>query len=478
MKQRGSQSGEGRTADGCGVVFGVGRMALALAAVVVGQGCLPQVESAFVDKQYPTPGRAVTTFERKRDGVAALRAQAIASPAGDVIRVSLRRAVDCERVTRTDMTSEVGTRRTLRGGTAAQVTNLTVMALLVAGGIATYASAPCVDPGQCSAAAQEKADGRRGAGLAIAGSGAVPAGLFVWNMIRASDDVDARPAPVREEVTPRVCPSQPARAVPITVRLGTNETAATTGDDGTVDVVIPWSSLGETLPSTGVVRAQVGTGFTATAPVDLTELEPYRTWAKKKHEEGERAAAARRVEERVRHRADVVQALERAESILSALAAAKTWTAAGMESYREAVERIGTVQRNLPELSVEEGSRAQRARDKIAALAPSYDSAMSARQAQLDANLVQMGRTYILSRARAPASVRFVSDTIMLRCPGGYMLMHDFDAQNAFGAMLRGSWAVTIDTRKNRVDGDDCQRSTGSFVCAAAVLGCGALGME
>lgn len=213
----------------------------------------------------------------------------------------------------------------------------------------------------------------------------------------------------------------------------------------------------------------------AVASVDLSRCEVFPVWQQKL----KLAADAKRLEIDSQRREHAIRCLEIAENAIASIANGKTWTRERMDSYVEAVERLEVVQRSLYELSPLDVARSQRVRDKIAALARSYEVAAAEQRAQVDANVVKMARAYILGRVRSPATLRFLSDTIMLRCPGGYMVMHDFDAQNGFGAFVRSSWAVTIDTRTDRVDGSECNTIGGSFMCAAPVMGgCRALGME
>lgn len=464
----------------CSAIASARAVVIALAAIAAGQGCLPQVESTTVNDLYPTPGRASSTFPRQRDGAVAMEARAVESSSGGGVRVRVRREVECERVTRTEMTNEAGTRRSLRGGTLAQATNLTAMALLVAAGIATYAAAPCDDRGQCSAAAQDKADARRGAGIVVAISGALPAGLFVWNIARAADDVETRSGPPRDAVTSLACPSVPARDVPVTVQLGATELVARTGADGVVDVPISWNSLDGTFPSTAAVKVTMNDGATSSVSVELNGLAAYQEWVRKKAQAEKNEVATREAEDAVKRREHAIRCLEIAENAIRRIATGgKIWTREKMDSYREAVERLEVVQRSLYELSALDVARSQRVRDQIATLARSYEAAVAEQRAQIDANVVQMARGYILGRARSPSTLRFLSDTIMLRCPGGYMVMHEFDAQNGFGALVRSRWAVSIDTRTNRIDADECSTGRVSVLCAApAIGGCSALGME
>lgn len=268
--------------------------ATAIAVVLGTQGCLPQVEHADVNRTYATPGRPLAATTRELDGAPEVSAVAQGTAQGDFIDVTVRRGRQCAHVTRTEMTKEQGTTRSLKNGTLAQITNLAAAAALVAGGVAAYASASCTEPGQCSGPAEDKADGRRTLGLVVAGTAALPTGLFFWNLGRASDDVHVFALDPREDVRPFACASRPAGRAAVGVHLAATESSVATNDGGTARVPIAWGSLGETLPSSAVVTVDLGGGVVGTTTVSLTELAPYRAWAARKHEEEERAAAARR----------------------------------------------------------------------------------------------------------------------------------------------------------------------------------------
>lgn len=81
---------------------------------------------------------------------------------------------------------------------------------------------------------------------------------------------------------------------------------------------------------------------------------------------------------------------------------------------------------------------------------------MAADQQERRRDALPIGRTYILTKVRSPSSVRFVGDVVVLECPQGIVTMHEFDAQNAFGAVIRSTWEIWQNARDNRISHADC----------------------
>ena len=59
------------------------------------------------------------------------------------------------------------------------------------------------------------------------------------------------------------------------------------------------------------------------------------------------------------------------------------------------------------------------------------------------AQVVAVGRQLVLSTLRSPSTARFSAEAVLLECPSGYRVtVHNVDAQNGFGAMIRNRACV------------------------------------
>lgn len=265
--------------------------ALALIALITSQACVPQIESTTVDRHYPTPGPAPVATAHEQERPPEVSAEVGSGASGDFVTVSVRRSFVCSRTTMTPMTREVGTVRTLQSGTLAQVANITAAALMIAGGIAAYQAAPCKD-NECSPSANKQ----RSLGIGIAVGGALPAGAFVWNIVRASDDIEVSPSNLKEDTIPVACPSRPAEAH-ISVGFGNVRVDAVTSADGRASIPIPWARIGDPPASSAVVTVDMGRVGNATTSVSLSGLGPYVAWATRQRAAEAAEAAARRQQE-------------------------------------------------------------------------------------------------------------------------------------------------------------------------------------
>lgn len=103
-------------------------------------------------------------------------------------------------------------------------------------------------------------------------------------------------------------------------------------------------------------------------------------------------------------------------------------------------------------------------------------AAMQVPSAKLDAILIPIGRQAILKVVKAPSTTRFVSDRVLLQCPGHnrYATVHEIDSQNSFGAMIRTKLCVSVDDHKN-IDAGECGNLVFAENAAAIELGYGAI---
>lgn len=68
-----------------------------------------------------------------------------------------------------------------------------------------------------------------------------------------------------------------------------------------------------------------------------------------------------------------------------------------------------------------------------------------------NSEVIQAGRTIVTSQLKAPSTASFVSDSIVFSCPSGtYATVHEVDAQNGFGAMIRSQACAVFNMQRRR----------------------------
>lgn len=73
-------------------------------------------------------------------------------------------------------------------------------------------------------------------------------------------------------------------------------------------------------------------------------------------------------------------------------------------------------------------------------------------------SLIPIGRKAVLGQLKAPSTARFASDEVALQCPDKdtFITVHEVDAQNGFGAMIRDHLCVAISLKDKNGMITDC----------------------
>jgi hypothetical protein len=258
------------------------------ALALMNAGCLPHVDEEHVHTARAVGNARTHRQHREQDEITA-------SASGDSVHVLAQERWECDIETSTPTEEVDGTRRSLQNGTLAQVANVAMAGLLVAGGIAVYAAAnsasctstpnattdnpnpsavPCTSEQQQTQTAQT-----RGLGIITAGVAILPLGAFVWNLIRAKDDVEASRAPNQiadSEWTP--CGVRPLANISITLAAGGVTIDGLTNERGeaTLDVSLIATASSDPKDASVTVDSQTGKG--GSASVSLLSAPAYLAW--------------------------------------------------------------------------------------------------------------------------------------------------------------------------------------------------------
>jgi len=190
------------------------RHAFTFVLAVLAGGCIPAVNEEAVQVRHPER----TSSPAKRDERQEAEPDIETRVDGDIVTVKAEQRTECRSVTRTPMVEERGTKRTLDHGTATQAVNLGSAALLLGGGIALYAAAGSqAEKGNTNAEQIEKDErANKTLGIIVMSTAAVPLGLFLWNVIRAKDEVETVKIEPKEESTSwETCSHKPVAGVPV-----------------------------------------------------------------------------------------------------------------------------------------------------------------------------------------------------------------------------------------------------------------------
>lgn len=273
------------------------RCARAFSLTVLGvvQGCLPHVSESHVNEVSSTssgqpPARAET---RRPDVAPAMELD------GETMIVTVEATTECSVGRRSAKERRFGTARHLDHGVAAQTLNASVAVGLGALGIYAMTTTPgdCTQTPEATTAnpspvsrqctAEERKDqesGRRGIGALSLIAGVAAAGVFVANVVRASDDVAVtKEAGEREAVTPwKVCARHPLRGLSARLNVADETLEGKTDEVGVVKFDLAAIGAVTREPATASVEISLPTGEPAHASISLTATKLYANWVKGK----------------------------------------------------------------------------------------------------------------------------------------------------------------------------------------------------
>lgn len=118
------------------------------------------------------------------------------------------------------------------------------------------------------------------------------------------------------------------------------------------------------------------------------------------------------------------------------------------------IDSMGDLKRKHPvvQFSAADQARVAKVSSRMDSLFPGYRSATEAAQAKAAKLALVTGRKVVLATLRAPSTARFVGDSVLLQCASGYVVSaHDVDAQNGFGAMVRGRFCAKFNPTTQRI---------------------------
>ena len=440
-----------------------------LAAVTVlhtTSGCIlqPQPEVA---KSPPRPSDAAHVMtERRLDQRPTI--ESIVS--GESIDVTLSQQVMCNQTT--PMVQDVVYKR--HANQTEQLLNLafggTLIGLggyLIAGPCTTTPDATMANPNpQSQACTSSQKSGAVAGGAASIGVGALFGAAFIYNVLKARDYTETIPAETSVSGW-RACGARPMANTTISLAFADGQQMSqATNAQGHAHFDL--ASVHWTDEAMKSARAQIALAEgNQTESIDLKALPQYAEWQRRRtlRERSDRDSAKHEEE---------LNALQDVEKALPTFPGG--WTNERMDDFERTAQNLRRI--TAAQFTPSERSRWQAAQHRIDALLPSYRQALERERANAAKEAIQVGRRYIVGRVLTPSTVRFVSDNVMLSCPGGFITMHEFDHQNGFGAMIRSTWAVEEDVRANRIDGQDCNGPGLNTICAAVTLGCKARGLQ
>jgi hypothetical protein len=271
--------------------------------------------------------------------------------------------------------------------------------------------------------------------------------------------VDVRDHAFQEQPEWTSCSSLPLSGASVRLILSDGQAVpATTDAKGRAHFdasAVPWT---DDAFKSGQGRLAVGTD-PAVGSFSLIGLPQYKVWQEKRAAESVLARDTKAlddIESALTSQLEVVAALEHAKEPWgdAQLAQIRRFQDAATERLR--AEQILLGDKNVADLSLKPRNdavavRAGALEKRVNAIQPRVDHALAKAQARADQEALKAGRQFVLGKLRSPGSVQWISDTVLLRCPGGYVTAHEYDAQNGFGALIRNDTWVWLDVRNNRV---------------------------
>ncbi len=287
--------------------------------MAVTQACLPHVSESHVNEVSSTP----VTQPRPREETRRPDVAPAMELDGDTILVTVEATTECGVGRRPVTERRFGTARHLDNGVAAQAVNGTVAVGLGALGVFALVSplgdcteTPDETPANPSPVSRpctaderkDKESAQRGLGVVSLVAGAAAAGLFVANIVRASDDVAVtREVGEREAVTPwKVCARHPLRGLSARLNVADETLEGKTDEVGVVKFDLAAIGLVAREPTTASVEVSLPSGEPAHASISLTATKLYANWVR-----GKAAADTQaKVEQRRRELAESAAAMK------------------------------------------------------------------------------------------------------------------------------------------------------------------------
>lgn len=402
-------------------------------------GCIFQQEPKIVQGDpYPTPG--AKNQEDHRD-VGSPKVETAQSPGA--LDVTVTQAAECR--DQTPMVRDVTTER--QANTMWQIVNGSGAILF--GGLGAYAlAADCTvtpDPtasnqNPASRPCTSKEQGQTtGLGVGFVATGALFTAAFIYNVIKARDSRETVPVSVERDW--KKCGARPLASAPLHLDLADGQQIEqTTNAQGQAHfdlTKVRWTD--EALKGH---QAHLRSGGQQLASVDLTKLPQYAEWQRRQqeHAKAQDAQQQREVAERT-HAANLVT-IQEVERDIKKLTP-KRIDAAQIALFQGIIDKLK--QAGLrPANSEEDKSKLLALSERLNAFAPAYDRALEAAVVQDDQAYVSNGWTAMKSKLATPATASLVGTKVLLRCAKGRIILYQFDAQNHFGALLRGTGVVKI----------------------------------
>jgi hypothetical protein len=320
-----------------------------------------------------------------------------------------------------------------------------------------------------------------GAGCALAAPATDPSGKTVRSVRPEPAPVQAPPVPETEPVLPHVnsdllvelqgktivvtlsvrmqcrpsrssswspCGSKPVAGKPLIGKLtGLPVSRSTTDADGRVTFDLSTVEPDDALiakPQFEVATVPANAFDIAVNSIDLADTSLLDGW-KRAHEENTSRQA----------HAEMRGLLDQLEQGLARVN--PPWTDERLRAFGRLVqlaEAMTQIKKKTPGvlLPPEDEERARKVGARMSTLVAGYAKALEASQAKATKLALVTGRKVVLAKLRAPSTARFVSDDVLLQCPLGYVVtVHEVDAQNGFGAMVRGRFCPKFNATTERI---------------------------
>jgi hypothetical protein len=379
--------------------------------------------------------------------------------------------------------------------------------LLAIGGW-TFADASNVYPDDTSSRTYNRVgpSTAKGIGVGTMVTGGALLGVAVVDALRAQGTTDGDPTVhERKGDLAGKCPSTPVAGVQIIGRFtqggGNPITLGTTSSEGALElnlseVPVPPNPPGDTDGEPYGPTLDVYVGDKIVGKVGLASVYPTwrQAWQSERVREAEQAAETARERARQRH-TEAMSALAEVERALGTLDT-NQWTDEKVALFGNLATKLkmiaSTTSQSGGEFTEAELRRVRAVHQKIEHMLPSWEKARTAARARAQAaaqgareqarrEAIAIGRTYIQYKVRSPSTLQFVGDGILLECPNGFVTVHEFDAQNGFGAMIRNRWAILQNKRSERIDHSDCINARFGVLCIVsgdATRDCAAKGLQ
>ncbi len=440
-----------------------------VAAALLATGCVPHVDEQTTRTPRPSVSERPRITPERRD----LDPEVDASVEGNAVKVRVQQKTECRDVISTPMEQDEITRRTLSNGQLAQAGNLVLGGGLLALGIAGFASigsscsANITEPTEqnpnpptrpCTTDEQKEQNTRNAAiGGVSTGLALVPLGLFVWNILRAKDEKKTTPLSAKvEETTWEGCDVKPLPNAMVSLQAGSVSASAKTDAEGKAIFDLDQFATSKSDPKQATVGVEKD-GRSASTSIALTMAPFYERWNTSPLAQAERrAAVASSMAPKVDHcagwfvpetatvRATQHQLMPDDVREQTSLADSEC----NLEALRKGIVGGSPLADFMRGCRKRKGNEYCSTREQMIASgqdpnAPELNerrfASIGALQGQkVAAAVLSRGRQAIFARLKSPSTAKVVREASAVRCPSGITAtVHELDAQNSFGAMLR-----------------------------------------